>query len=154
MKNPEEDRMLSSPDMVRALFGCQRIGQTIFFFFCLPGKLCHRILIYTWENKVISNRSVRLWGVRDTWTQVISWIFMEPLWEGVCVFPSQDSLKISDDRLESKSVGKHLEIIISMKNTDHALISWFISIFQWNAPKATINKLNSQEKEAGLLSLT
>lgn len=66
----------------------------------------------------------------------------------------QDSLEISDDRLESKSVGKHLEIIISVKKMDHALIACFISIFQRNAPKAIINKLNSHEKEAGLLSLT
>lgn len=42
----------------------------------------------------------------------------------------------------------------SMKNVDHVLLALFISVFQWNAPKAIINQSNSHEKESGLVSLT
>lgn len=147
--------MLSSPDVGKSFVWTSKNGSIKIIFFCLPGKLCHRISVYTWENKLIS--SCRCKTVRDNepkWYPAYSWSIRDPLCKGVYAIPFQDSLKISDDRLESKSVGKHLEIIISMKNTDHALIAFFISVFQWNAPKANMNKLNCHEKEAELFSLT
>lgn len=56
--------------------------------------------------------------------------------------------------LESKRVGKHLEMNVSVKNMDHVLIDFLISVFQWNAPKAIINQLNSHQTVSGLVSLT
>lgn len=47
-----------------------------------------------------------------------------------------------------------MEINISMKNMDHGLNDFFISVFQLNAPKAIINQLNSHAKESGLVLLT
>lgn len=48
---------------------------------------------------------------------------------------------------QTKSVEKHLEMSISMKNTVHVFIALFISILQWNAPTSAINQLNSHGKK-------
>lgn len=133
---------------LRAFFRWQRMGQWIF---CLPGKLFCRISVSVWESNIISTCKfkIRKWERRTNPSHILyfQWASDSLQWGNSLAIACQLWKLVVKQVPQTKSVEKHLEMSISMKNTVHVFIALFISVFQWNAPTSAINQLNSHEKK-------